>query len=291
LNSDLIQEVVMASSDTHRDSADNGPDTTPGIPPSRPVPLVPHPVPDTAFHPPQRDGMSGLTIGLAAAVVVLGLYVLINWPWSRKPVTVAPEVAAVAPSAAPAEPALAGPSVPAVTPAPAPAAAAASGVHRCEKAGQVSYTDGPCPAGMRGSAVNVSEALSVEGARGATLYRCKGAGQFWSIVHCQHRGAEIVSMHTVPADLPLAEQIVFARNRQALSRPAATVAARGAVALGPPAPLDAAGNKARHCKHLDELIAALDDYARQPLQAYEQDAIRRDRKKARDEQFGLRCGR
>lgn len=281
----------MASSDMNRDSADNGPDTTPGIPPTGPAPLMPHPAADTAFHPPQRDGMSGLTIGLAAAVVVLGLYVLINWPWSRKPVTVAPEVAAVAPSAAAAGPAPAGPAVPVVTPASEPApVAAASGVHRCEKAGQVSYTDGPCPAGMRGSAVNVSEALSVEGARGATLYRCKGAGQFWSIVHCQHRGAEIVSMHTVPADLPLAEQIVFARNRQALSRPAATAATR-AVALGPPAPLDAAGNKARHCKHLDELIAALDDYARQPLQAHEQDAIRRDRKKARDEQFGLRCGR
>lgn len=282
----------MASSDMHRDSADNGPDTTPGIPPSRPVPLVPHPVADTAFHPPQRDGMSGLTIGLAAAVVVLGLYMLINWPWSRKPVTAAPEVAAVAPSAAPAAPAPpapAGPDLPAVTPAPAPVADA-SGVHRCEKAGQVSYTDGPCPAGMRGSAVNVSEALSVEGARGATLYRCKGAGQFWSIVHCQHRGAEIVSMHTVPADLPLAEQIVFARNRQALSRPAATVVSR-AVEVGPPAPLNAAANKANRCKYLDELIAALDDYARQPLQAYEQDGIRRDRKKARDEQFGLRCGR
>jgi hypothetical protein len=291
LNSDLIQEVAMASSDMNRDSADNGPDTTPGIPPTGPAPLMPHPVADTAFHPPPRDGMSGLTIGLAAAVVVLGLYVLINWPWSRQPVavTVAPEAAAVAPSAAPSGAAPAGPDVPAVTPEPAPAAAA-SGVHRCEKAGQVSYTDGPCPAGMRGSAVNVSEALSVEGARGATLYRCKGAGQFWSIVHCQHKGAEIVSMHTVPADLPLAEQIVFARNRLALSRPAFTAAAR-AVEVGPPAPLNAASNKARHCKDLDERIAALDDYARQPLQAYEQDAIRRDRKKARDEQFGLRCGR
>jgi hypothetical protein len=281
----------VASSDVNRDSADNGPDTTPGIPPSRPVPLALHPVADTAFRPPPRDGMSGLSIGLAAALVVLGLYVLINWPWSRQGVPAAPEVAAVAPPAAPpGATTTAGPPEPAVTPASEPAAVAASGVHRCEKAGQVSYTDGPCPAGMRGSAVNVSEALSVEGARGATIYRCKGAGQFWSIVHCQHRGAEIVSMHTVPADLPLAEQIVFARNRQALSRPAASGGTRSAV-VGPPAPLDAAGNKAMRCKYLDELIAALDDYTRQPLQAHEQDAVRRDRKKARDEQFGLRCGR
>ena len=36
---------------------------------------------------------------------------------------------------------------------------------------------------------------------------------------------------------------------------------------------------------------ALDDYARQPLPPREQDSVRRDRKKARDEQFRLRCGR
>jgi hypothetical protein len=281
----------MASSTMNRDSADNGPDTTPGIPPTGPAPLEPHPVSDTAFRPPERDGLSGLTIGLGAAVAVLGLYVLINWPGARQPAVAVPApAAATAPpvSAAPA-PAVPGSGLPAAAEPAAPTDASAA-VHRCEKAGQVMYTDGPCPNGMRGSGVNTGEALSVAGERGTTLYRCRGAGQFWSIVHCQHRGAEIVSMHTVPANLPLAEQILFAQNREALSRPAATGVPR-ATDAGPPVPLNAASKKASDCRHLDELIAALDDYARQPLLAHAQDSVRRDRKKARDEQFRLRCGR
>ena len=277
----------MASSDTNRDSADNGPDTTPGIPPTGPAPLVPHPVSDTAFRPPERDGLSGLTIGLGAAVVVLGLYVLFNWPWSRQPVAAPDPVQVTAPAALAAAVAPVAVALPAAAEPVVPPATAA--VHRCEKAGQVFYTDGPCPTGMQGRAVDTSEALSVAGGRGATLYRCKGAGQFWSIVHCQHRGAETVSMHTVPANLPLAEQIVFARNRLALSKPAATRVPR-ATDAGPPVPLNAASKKTSDCKHLDELIAALDDYARQPLLAHEQDSVRRDRKKARDQQFRLRCG-
>ena len=91
----------MATPDTTPEP-DNGPDTTPGIPPSRPAPLAPptlHRVSDPAFRPPERDGMSGLSIGLLAVVVVLGLYVLVNWPWSRSPVAAAEPAAAPAPAA------------------------------------------------------------------------------------------------------------------------------------------------------------------------------------------------
>ncbi|MDQ7746221.1 hypothetical protein [Hydrogenophaga pseudoflava] len=232
---------------------DNGPDTTPGIPPSRPASLAPYRVADTAFRPPERDGMNGLSIGLFAAVVVLGLYALVNWPWSR-PAAVAGVPAAEAVKAAPAQ-----------TPAPA-------------------------PAGMRGQPVDTTTAVSVEGAQGTTLYRCRGAGRFWSVVHCQHRGAEVVAMHTVPANLSLAEQIVFARNREALARPAKGATPRAADG-GPVASLNATQQKASDCRRLDELVAVLDDYARQPLPPREQDSVRRDRKKLRDEQFRLHCGR
>ncbi|MFC3682281.1 hypothetical protein [Hydrogenophaga luteola] len=283
----------MATPDTTPEP-DNGPDTTPGIPPSRPAPLAPptpHRVSDTAFRPPERDGMSGLSIGLLAAVVVLGLYVLVNWPWSRPPVAAAEPAAAPAPAAPSVVPestvtAAAGPA-PAAEPPPTEPSSA---VHRCENASEVTYTDGPCPAGMRGSLVDTTTALSVEGAGGATLFRCRGAGQFWSVVHCQHRGAEIVAMHTVPANLSLAEQILFARNREALARPA-KVAAPQRAGDGPAAPLNAAQQKANECRRLDTLVAVLDDYARQPLPPREQDSVRRDRKKVRDEQFRLRCGR
>lgn len=282
----------MASSDLNRDSTDNGPDTTPGIPPTGPAPLVPHPVSDTAFRPPERDGLSGLTVGLGAAVVVLGLYVLVNWPWSRQPADAVPEPAAATAPAVSAAPASAAPGSggPPAAVEPAPPTDATAAVHRCEKADQVMYTDGPCPNGMRGSAVNTGEALSVAGERGTTLYRCRGAGQFWSIVHCQHRGAEIVSMHTVPANLPLAEQILFAQHREALGQPVRASAQRAGV-VGPPAPPTAAGLKVAECKRLDEGVVALDAYARQPLSGGEQDRVSRQRKELRDHQFRLRCGR
>ena len=238
--------------------------------------------------------MSGLTIGLLAAVVVLGLYVLVNWPWSRPPLAVAEPAAASVPAAPAAPSVVPKPTVTAAAgPAPAaepPPAEPLSAVHRCENASQVTYTDGPCPAGMRGHPVDTTTALNVEGAQGTTLYRCRGAGRFWSVVHCQHRGAEIVSMHTVPANLSLAEQIVFARNREALARPTKGVAPRP-TGVGPVAPPTAAQKKAEDCRRLDNLVAVLDDYARQPLPPREQDSVRRDRKKARDEQFRLRCGR
>ena len=283
----------MATPDTTPEP-DNGPDTTPGIPLSRPAPLAPptpHQVSDTAFRPPERDGMSGLTIGLLAAVVVLGLYVLVNWPWSRPPLAVAEPAAASVPAA---------PAAPSVVPKPTVTAAAGtapaaepppaeplSAVHRCENASQVTYTDGPCPAGMRGHPVDTTTALNVEGAQGTTLYRCRGAGRFWSVVHCQHRGAEIVSMHTVPANLSLAEQIVFAQNRAALTRPARPPV----VVSGPPVPSNAASMKAAECKRLNDNVAALDAYARQPLTGGEQDRVARQRRELRDQQFWLRCGR
>lgn len=280
----------------------NGPDTTPGIPPSRPAPLAPHRVADTAFRPPERDGMSGLSIGLLAAVVVLGLYVLVNWPWSRPAAVAGVPAAEAAPAQTPAPAPAAAPAAPSpatvAEPAPAPTAGPSPVVHRCENAGQVAYTDGPCPAGMRGQPVDTTAAVSVEGAQGTTLYRCRGAGRFWSVVHCQHRGAEVLAMHTVPANLSLAEQIVFARNREALNRPGKGAVPRpgkGAVpptaATGPAQPLSAAQWKASDCRRLDELVAVLDDYARQPLPPREQDSVRRDRKRVRDEQFRLRCGR
>ena len=274
----------MAPTDRHPERDDQGPDTTPGIPPSRPVPLLAQPVAETAFRPPARDGMSGLSLGLVAAVIVLGLYMLVNWPWSGQAPTPEPAVTQ-APAVAVDPPA---PQAPAPA-EQAPPEAGAAVVNRCEKPGEVVYVDGPCPAGTRSRPVDTSTALSVEGARGTTLYRCKGAGRFWSVVHCQHRGAEVVSLHTVPADLPLAEQILFARTRQAqLRAPRPATAAPVPAAAPPPT---AAGSKAAECRRLDELVAVLDDYARQPLSAREQDSVRRDRKKLRDQQFSLRCGR
>jgi hypothetical protein len=217
-----------------------------------------------------------LTVGLAFAVVVLGAYVA--WSWRSEPV-----VRVEAPDFAPAIPA---PQAPAEAVAPPPAdpvpAAQATGVQRCERQGQVLYTDQPCAAGQTAKAVDTSDPLWA-GGESITLYRCKGAGQFWSRVHCQHRGAFVTRAYTVPARLPLSDQIAVAQNRMAdLQPPAPAPVAVGIVAQAP-------DNKAWRCKRLAAEVAALDAYARHPLSAGEQDRLRHERKKARDQQFRLRC--
>lgn len=232
------------------------------------------------FRPRPKDGVNGLTIGLIVAAVVIGLFAVAQWLWQRASQTSrAEQAAAMAPIPLP---------TPAKLPEPAPEPA---GVRRCANAvGEVTYTDLACPKGTRESRVNTAEALKVDGdPGGATLYRCKGAGQFWSIVHCQHRGAFVVSTHTVPANLSLADQIVFAQHRQAPVRTARP--ATGSVDVGPPAPLNAAQQKVRDCKRLDEQVAALDAYTRHALSPGEQDRVRGERQGYRDQQFRLRCGR
>lgn len=243
----------------------------------RPTPRSP--VDGPLFRPRKDDGVSGLTIGLLVAVVVIGLFAAAQWLWQRSSqATRAERAAAMAP-------------IPLPVPAKLPEPPAPEGVRRCVNAvGEVSYSDQPCPKGAKESLVNTRQALQVEGdTGGTTLYRCKGAGQFWSIVHCQHRGAYVVSMHTVPANLSLADQINFVQNRQA---PAPSVrASASAVEVGPPAPLNAAQQKAKDCKRLDEQIAALDAYTRHALSPGEQDRVRGERQGYRDQQFRLRCGR
>ena len=96
-------------------------------------------------------------------------------------------------------------------------------------------------------------------------------------------------MHTVPANLSLADQINFVQNRQAPAR--SVRASASAVEVGPPAPLSAAQQKAKDCKRLDEQIAALDAYTRHALSPGEQDRVRGERQGYRDQQFRLRCGR
>lgn len=243
----------------------------------RPVPRAP--VDGPLFRPRKEEGISGLTIGLLIAVVVIGLFAVGQWLWQRSS------------QAARAERAAAMAPIPLPVPAKLPEPPAPEGVRRCVNAvGEVSYSDQPCPKGAKESLVNTSQALEVEGdTGGATLYRCKGAGQFWSIVHCQHRGAYVVSTHTVPAQLSLADQITYAQNRQAPARPVR--APTHAVDAGPPAPLTAAQQKAKDCQRLEGQIAALDAYTRHALSPGEQDRVRGERQGYRDQQFRLSCGR
>ena len=243
---------------------------------------------EPVFRPRQKDGISPLTVGLLVASAVVGLFAIGQWAWLtwRRPVPPPPAIPVVevrAPAEAPA---------PVRVPDPAPTeASAADQVHRCVNAvGEIAFTDGPCPAGTQASVVNTAPALQTDEGGGATIFRCRGAGYFWSAVHCQHKGASVVESYTVPARLSVAEQIVFAKNRAAQLKAPRPKSPR-ATDVGPPAPPTAAQLKAQRCKRLDQLVAALDDLARQPHSGSEQDRITRQRRDARNEQFRLRCGR
>ncbi|MBT9551474.1 MAG: hypothetical protein IV088_11530 [Hydrogenophaga sp.] len=238
----------------------------------------------TLFRPPANDGPSGLTIGLVLAALVFGAYAAFNWQVSPKTPVPAPSPS---PQRVTAELTPGPPAPLAAASAPAPdtsnAAPPPAGPQRCDRTGLVLYTDQPCPGGSTSRGVDVSDPLNA-GGESITLYRCKGAEQFWSRVHCQHRGAYVVRAYTVPADMPLADQIAFADHRMAdLSPPPAP---QGGATVAARAPDD---DKAWRCKRLKEEIAALDAYARQPLPPGEQDRVRFERRTATDRHFRLRC--
>lgn len=237
----------------------------------------------TLFRPPAQAGVSGLSIGLVLAALVFGAYAVFNWKVSPKTPVPAPSplplrATAEMPPARPAS--LAAAAVP--TPDTSNAARPPASPQRCDHTGQVLYTDQACPGGSTSRGVDVSDPLNA-GGESITLYRCKGAGLFWSRVHCQHRGAYVVRAYTVPADLPLADQIAFARHRMADLTP--PPAPQGGATVAARAPDD----KAWRCRRLKEEIAALDAYARQPLPPGEQDRVRFERRTATDQHFRLRC--
>ena len=223
---------------------------------------------------------------LALTVSLGGLYLFAHWLQERRSLD---EIALTRMTEPPAV-------VPLDPPAPERAAQSAhvdlgasplpaTGLQRCDVGGKTTYTDQACPSGAHVQVMkHPLEALSsLDGSgRSITLYRCKGAGTFWSREHCQHRGAVVDRLYTVPADLPLSQQVVFAQQRQNdLSAPAL----EAPVAASAPDRI----SKAQRCESLSQYIANLDAYTRQPLLPAEQDRVRQDRQAARDQQFRLRC--
>lgn len=228
-----------------------------------------------AEPPPQPtapEGMSALTIGMAVAAAVLGLYILITWPWGT---AFEPPPASVTPSPT------------SETPAPLAAATALARLQRCEQPQQVHYTDQPCPEGAIARPVTLPLPPLRLGVDGVTLYRCKGAGVFWSPVHCQHRGASVLSAHTVPARQALDAQVAFVRQQSARPAPLpvpATEPVRPTVVLNNPSQTAAVT-----CLALGDYLAALDAWGRQRLPPLEVDDLRHERQQVRDERMRLRC--
>ncbi len=96
-----------------------------------------------------------------------------------------------------------------------------------------------------------------------------------------------MGVHSVPAELSLAEQILFVQNRTATT----PSHSRASNPPSPSVPPSAASEKDAECKGLNAQVLVLDAYARQPLSGAEQDRVSREKKDVRDRQFRLRCGR
>lgn len=245
---------------------------------------------DAPFKPPE-PGKLGTVLSVAAAIAVLvAFYVGYGWwdvrraaesrsdgaqPFSVQLPTAAPIVTGPGPAPA-AQSRHAAPVSPPQTPS--------EGMHKCVVQGRVLYTDDPCPPGS--SASTLAHVPAPSHPNTTTLYRCKAVdgGLFWTRQHCHQRHALIERTVTVPADRSFDAQVAWARARSAAptaprpSPPVAKVERRGA-----------AQDRTSLCKALDERVAWLDAYARQPLSASQQDWVRSERKATRDEQFRLHC--
>ncbi len=124
-----------------------------------------------------------------------------------------------------------------------------------------------------------------------TLYLCKsyGGGMFWSNTHCRQHNALIDRIESVPSGLSFDQQVEIARS-QSNAAQSLYPAPAPVQPAAPPAPSRAPRETYRGpCEALDQRVAHLDAMARQPQSGPTQDWITAERKKARDQQFRLRC--
>lgn len=240
---------------------------------------------DTPFSPPRREPFKGLSLLLALTISLGSLYLFAYWLQERQSLDKTASSLAEPPTVLRSHPikserdaqqAKAGSGIPRLP---------ATGLQRCDVGGKTTYTDQGCPSDAHVQVMEYPrEALSsLDGSgRSITLYLCKGVGTFWSREHCQHRGTVVQRLYTVPAHLSLEQQVNFARQRQNdLSAPSDSAPVI--------ATATASNDKAQQCGALNQYIAQLDAYARQPLFPAEQDRVRQDRQAARDQQFRLSC--
>lgn len=154
-------------------------------------------------------------------------------------------------------------------------------VYRCGN----SYSHAPCKGGQ---VVNEKPLLSdPRGPVSKEIYLCSASAgrNYWSSVHCAEHGWSIERIERVPAKLPWEEQVAVASQAHRSASQALAAPAQGApqVSLPPVPPVRSA------CRALDERVRMLDSMGRAGSQYYDLDWVRRERKKARDQQYRLRC--
>lgn len=167
-------------------------------------------------------------------------------------------------------------------------------LRKCVNGAKVTYTDGVCPSGSVESTPELAPALQnpeTAGRKHITLYRChsKANQYFWSRKTCSEWGARVERMTGVPQGWSFERQVALAEQRR---RETLTPVAPPVKNTRPlPAQTSNDSVKARECRDLDREIANIDSMARQVLDYTQQDRLRAARKRARDRQFAIGCGR
>ena len=152
-------------------------------------------------------------------------------------------------------------------------------VYRCGNA----YSDAPC---KDGRAIDVSPPMSDPGGpRTAVIYLCKPSDGrlLWSAAPCGASGMALERTERVPIHLDWEQQVAVAHRLYAQAQ--SLVAPPPVVhRSAPPQP-----SRQAVCQALEERIRQLDSMGRAGSLHYDLDWVRRERKKARDEQFRLPC--
>jgi hypothetical protein len=158
-------------------------------------------------------------------------------------------------------------------------------VYRCGN----TYTQEPCKGGRT---VDVSPTLSdLSGPKTAVIYLCRapGGSLYWIPEKCATRGWTLERSATVSSGVGWDNQVAEARRQrneaEELTRRPAPVYNGAPQASQSPSSADARAQ----CSALNERVAMLDSMGRAGSRYYDLDWVRSERKKARDEQYRLRC--
>lgn len=158
-------------------------------------------------------------------------------------------------------------------------------VYRCGS----TYTQEPCKGGRT---VDVSPPVSDHnGSKTTVIYLCRaqGGSLYWIPERCATRGWTLERSAMVSRNVGWDNQVAEARKQRdeaekLTRRPMPVFSSPPSLTQSPQQPAVKA-----QCTSLNERVAMLDSMGRAGSRYYDLDWVRSERKKARDEQYRLRC--
>jgi len=122
----------------------------------------------------------------------------------------------------------------------------------------------------------------------ATIYLCKSysGGTFWSSATCSQQQATIDRMVSVPDGMPFDQQVHLGEQAREAGRRLVEPASTSRTTT---LQTSNTAGKTVECEALAGQIQGLEAMSRQPHSGSQQDWITAEKRKARDQQFRLRC--